>query len=64
MATEVFFIEIIQPFLDLEGTSKFISQHPQKNHNTKFCQRDNGSLVKIDWWFDVTNKIDKQQTSW
>ena len=52
-----FWIEIIQPFLNLKGASKCISQHHWNNHNTKFRWKNICRLVKMNWWIDVTNKI-------
>ena len=52
-----FWIEIIKPFLNLEGASKCISQHHLSNHSTKFCYKNIRGLVKINLWIDVTNKI-------
>ena len=46
-----FWIEIIQPFLNLEGASKCILQHHQnKSYVTlNFVKKDIRGLVKINW---------------
>jgi hypothetical protein len=50
----IFNTKIIQPFLNLEGASKCISQH---HWTPNFIEKHIRRLVKINWWIDVTNRL-------